>query len=456
MSEQSRHPASFKDPSGFVFTHEGRLFRQINEYYASDYRLLNDSGLYDILVSQGLLVAHTEIDDIRYDNETWFRTIEPRRVEFISYPYEWCFEQLKDAALLTLRLLRVAVSKGMIIKDATPYNIQFMKGRPLHIDSLSFERYDPTQPWVAYRQFCNLFLFPLYLEYYLKADIQKTLATYLDGIPVEITSRLLPLKSSLNLGVWLHVYLQHSMRTNAKSKTDKGNFSKKRLLHLVSHLETIISGFQNRQLRSNWSHYYQESILSTEYLSQKEKIVMDIADQVSADTVIDLGANDGHFSKLFAKKFRQVIAVDSDSRSISNLYLHVQEHKIKNILPLVIDLSNPSPALGFANNERSSFTSRCKPDLVLCLALIHHLVIGKNIPLHFIADYFASFAPQLIIEFVPKQDEKVKQMLKTRKDVFMDYDKKTFENSFGRHYEFKRKELVEGTFRTIYQMVRKY
>jgi hypothetical protein len=267
MVNYNRHPASFKDPSGFVFESGGTIYRQVNQYYAAQYRHLISSGLYQQLVADKQLIPHREISDNITGSDDWFTTLVPEPVPTLSYSYEWCFEQLRDAALLTLQVLRTAVKHGMILKDATPFNIQFHNGRPVFIDTLSFDTYDPEKPWIAYRQFCQCFLFPLYLEHYLKTDVQKILSTYLDGIPVDIIVKLLPLKSRLSLGVWLHVYLQHTTVSNAKGANKAMRFSKKKLLDLVSHLESIINNFPaERSYKSTWSNYYEDPILSKDYL----------------------------------------------------------------------------------------------------------------------------------------------------------------------------------------------
>ena len=460
MTNYTRHPSSFKDPSGFVLEAEGKLYRQVNQYYAAQYRQLIDSGLYKQLVSQGRLIAHEEIATNFTNSPDWYTTLQPEPVATISYPYEWCFEQLQDAALLTLSVLKTALQHGMILKDATPYNIQFYKGRPVFIDTLSFDTYDPKQPWIAYRQFCQCFLFPLYLEHYLKTDIQKILSTYIDGIPVDIIAKLLPLKSRLSLGVWLHVYLQHTTTTSARANNNNhkqsASFNKKKLLDVISHLTSIITSFPaNKTYKTTWSNYYEDTILSKEYLKEKATIIREMSAQTTARTVLDLGANDGYFSKLFASQQLQVIATDSDNRCISRLYQEVKKDKIENILPLILDIANPSPAIGFNNRERAAFHDRVKTDLVAALALVHHLVIGKNISMPVLAEYFNDIAPELIVEFVPKEDEKVQQMLKSRPDTFPDYTIEVFENMFTQYFNVISKKQVPGTHRVLYYMKRR-
>lgn len=454
MKDYSIHPASYKDPSGFVFLSKGTIYRQVNQRYANVYDHLMSSGLYEKLIRERSLIPHQEVEENVTGEINSYKTIQPEKIEFISYPYEWCFEELRDAALLTLKILKLSLDHGMILKDATPYNIQLHRGAPVFIDTLSFEIYNPSQPWVAYRQFCKNFLFPLYLEHYLNSDIQKIMMAYMDGIPVDLTSKLLPVKSGLNLGVWLHVYLQNSVRGNDKGGKENTGFNKRKLLNLVSHLEGIIQGFQSKTGKSVWSNYYDETILGQDYLREKESIFRHFLTSVSAKNALDLGANDGYFTKILSAHNISVVATDTDSRSISKLYSYIRNHKTENIHPIVLDIANPSPALGFNNKERQSFHDRVKPDLVLALALTHHLVIGNNMNLSMLAKYFAGFAPQLIIEFVPKADEKVQQMLATRDDVFDDYHQQGFEESFLHYFSIIGSTDIPGTTRTMYLMRR--
>lgn len=456
MTNYTIHPASFKDPSGFIFQAEGTIYRQVNRSYAATYDKLMSSGLYQQLANRKQLISHQEITKNITQTPEWYKTLQPSVVPFISYPYEWCFEQLRDAALLTLTILRTALNHGMILKDATPFNIQFIEGRPVFIDTLSFDVYDHSKPWVAYRQFCQCFLFPLYLEHYLKKDVQKILSTYIEGIPVDVTARLLPWKSNLSLGVWLHVYLQNTVQRGKKESGNTVQFQKKKLLDLISHLESILQRFpEERTYKTTWNNYYEDSILSQEYLQQKEKIFRQYCEGLTIQRVLDIGANDGYFSKILAASGAAVIATDVDGQCINRLYREVRKKNIPNILPLILDVSNPSPAIGFHNKERAAFFERIQTDLVLALALVHHLVIGKNIPLPMLAAWLNDIAPRLIIEFVPKEDEKVQQMLKSRNDVFSDYTRTNFESFFSQYFDILVHTEVPGTHRILYFMQRK-
>ena len=217
MADHTRHPASYKDPSGFIFQASGKFYRQVNKIYAGHYDLLTSSGLSSFLQEKKLLLSHEEVTENILHSDDWYLTLLPEQVPFTSYPYEWCFEQLKDAALLTLEIVKLSIDKGMILKDATPYNVQFINGKAVFIDTLSFEKYDPSLPWIAYRQFCESFLFPLLLSHYHKTSIQPYLNSYPNGMPVNITAKLLPWKSRLNPGVSLHVFLQNKLSKKTKN-----------------------------------------------------------------------------------------------------------------------------------------------------------------------------------------------------------------------------------------------
>jgi len=457
MPDYLHHPASFKDPSGFIFQAEGNYYRQVNQSYAPDYDLLMSSGLYKVLTDKKLLIPHTEVGENLAQSAEWYKTLLPQQLSFISYPYEWCFDELKDAALLTLSVTKIAISHGMILKDATAFNIQFLEGRPVFIDSLSFEKYDDSKPWIAYRQFCECFLFPLLLEHYLKIDTQKLLSVYLEGIPAKTTARLLPAKSKFKLSTWLHVYLQNTVSTSNNPSTNNNRqikFSKEKLLRMIDHLENTIKPLHIKStIKSTWNNYYDETILSKNYLDEKEKIFREFISDINQGRVLDMGCNDGYFSLVVAEKNSNVIAADFDSQCINKLYLSVKNNVHAGILPLCIDISNPPPAAGFRNSERQSFGERAKSDVVIALAIIHHLVLSKNIPIPDVALQLAELTKNhLIIEFVPLNDEKAQQLIMNKTNYHTPYDVPAFENYFNTYFEIEKKQVIPGTERVLYRM----
>jgi len=289
------------------------------------------------------------------------------------------------------------------------------------------------------------------LSHYHKTSIQPYLNSYPNGIPVNITAKLLPWNSRLNAGVWLHVFLQNKLSKKTKNTGSMNSFSKNKLFNLISHLDGIIRNLNNID-KTEWSNYYTESISSREYLGKKEDIVSNLLQKLDGRELLDLGANEGFFSRLAAAKSFDVVAIDKDDQCINNLYKIVKEENITNILPLCMDLMNPSPASGFANNERASFGERIHTNAVMALALVHHLAIGYNLPFDKIAEYFNGISHQLIIEFVPKEDEKVQLLLQNKKDIYPEYTKENFENIFRQRFTITEKVQVPDSNRIIYLM----
>lgn len=449
------HPASYRDTEGFVFQQEGRIYRYIQPAYDVHFSKLMDSGLYNELVKNSKLVAHQEITEIEKFGFSNGKVILPEQIQFISYPYEWSFDMWKDAALLTLHIANAAINKGMILKDATPFNIQFFKGKPVFIDTLSFENYTEGKSWVAYRQFSECFLAPLLLMHYCHPDTSKFFAVYPNGIPMDVLVSLLPKRSKWNMNTLLHVHLQAKLTGKKKQKSaTETSFSKQKLEILIKGLEHYVGKLSPKKVKTTWDDYYTGTILGDEYLYTKTELVKLFSGQCEYKTVIDLGANDGHFSLLFDNA-EQVIATDADPNCINELYLKIKKEGKANIQPLVNNLTSPSPALGWNNTERESMTGRLKADLVLALALVHHLAVANNVPLPLIADWLKPMAENLIIEFVPKSDEKVKLLLQNRRDIFDNYSLADFKTVFAKHFTIIAEEKVGNTDRVLFLMKRK-
>ena len=448
------NPASYRDRDGFIFEQDNLIYRYVHPSYEPHYRQLMDSGLYDELIKKERLVSHTEVTERDKFIFTDGRILLPLQIPFISYPYEWSFDMWKDAALLTLHIARAALNKGMTLKDATAFNIQFYNGRPIFIDSLSFENYSAGKPWVAYRQFCESFLAPLLLMHYCHPDTHKLFTVYPNGIPMDLLVNLLPKRSRWNVNTFMHVHLQAKFSGKKRGKaSEENNFSKQKLALLLQGLESYVQKLSPRKIKTTWDDYYTDTILGNDYLQGKTALVQSFINSIDFKMVIDLGANDGHFSLLFNED-KQVVATDFDSNCINALYLKIKKTGRRNILPLVNDLTTPSPAIGWNNAERQSLTQRLKADLVLALALLHHLAIANNIPLSLIANWLWAIAPYLIIEFVPKDDEKVRLLLQHRKDIFTDYDLAGFKTAFTARYHILKEEKVGETNRTLFLMKR--
>lgn len=342
----------------------------------------------------------------------------------------------------------------MSLKDATPFNIQFKEGRPLWIDTLSFEIYQEGNPWIAYRQFCETFLAPLALMSYGDLRMNRLLADFSQGIPLDLAASLLPWKSRFS-SLALHLHLQaKTLHRNFASRDQKtlGKMSRSGMLRILEDLENLVSGLKPRAQETTWRNYEEIGSYETAGLLSKKKIVSDFLQKIPAGMLWDLGANQGLFSKLAAEKSPFVIAFEKDPAAAENHYQSLKENKIKNVLPLVMDLLHPSPALGWENEEQASFLQRGPAQTALALALIHHLAISEYLPLPHIASFFSKICRHLIVEFVPKDDPKTQLLLSRRPDIYPDYHSQAFEKSFSKHFKIHASCPIENSSRTLYWM----
>lgn len=447
---------SFRDPHGFVFVFDRTVYRQVNARYQRDYDKLISSGLYHDLVTSRLLVAHTDVTRDFTLSPDAYKVIRPQQLPFISYPYEWCFSQLKDAALTTLEILRRALGHGLILKDASAYNIQFWDGKPLLIDTLSFESYQEGQAWIAYKQFCQHFLAPLVLMSHKDISLSQLLRVHMDGIPLGLAASLLPKRAWFNTGVVIHLLLQarairrYAGRTVPLGSSINKRLNKKSLLQIVDHLRATIAGLSWQPGRTPWAEYYEGDSYAQSAFEHKQELVSRFLDIVNPMCVWDLGGNTGVFSRIAAAGGAFTVSIDSDPGAVEANYMHTRSEELLNIHPLLIDLANPSAGIGWANKERKNLTDRSKADCILSLALIHHIAISNNVPLKMIAEFFSALAEWLIIEFVPKGDKKVQLLLASRKDIFDGYSQIGFETSFAECYELVQSQKISSSDRVLY------
>ena len=447
--------ASFRDPSGFLFKDGGTLFRQVNRVYAENYDRLMESGLYDKLVKAGLLIPHQEVKQAPGEKEAAYKVLQPELIPFISYPYEWSFGQYKDAALATLSIQKRALKAGMSLKDASAYNIQFLHGKPVLIDTLSFEVYQEGQPWVAYKQFCQHFLAPLALMAMKDVRLSQLMRAYIDGIPLDLASRLLPFGSRLRFGLLTHIHVHAgAQRRFADAEIEgaktRGGMSRQSMLGLIESLQGIVKKLEWKAGGTEWGNYYEITNYSDIAFKHKKEVIAGWVERVKPALVWDLGANNGEFSRIASEAGIYTVSSDIDPSAVEQNYRRVRQQKEKDILPLVLDLTNPSPALGWANRERDAFDQRGPADMIFALALIHHLAISNNVPLPRVAEYFANLGRWLIIEFVPKSDSQVQKLLKSREDIFDRYTKDGFEQAFELYYSLREAIPIKGSERTLY------
>jgi ribosomal protein L11 methylase PrmA len=443
--------ASFKDPSGFVFNHENEYYRNINSVYSAHYNHLMDSGLYDHLCKRNLFLAFEECQTPSQTTNAW-KTIKPLQLSRISYASEWSFDMYKDAARCTLHNCIEALDFGMVLKDANTFNIQFHHGKPILIDSLSFEKYKDGQHWVAYRQFVEQFICPLVLMKYNHLSLQKMTIAYPNGIPIDVCKSLLPKRARLNPNVYLHIILAAK---KSKSSHKATQFSIQKLRTLLRGLLNFVEKISLPKQKTIWDDYYTHTILGDGYFTEKESIINKMLDGIDYNSVVDYGANDGAFSRLLAQKGKEVIAADIDYNCINRLYQANKKEKIKNIFPVVLDLTNPTPSFGWAAQERSDIFSRLQSDVSLCLALVHHLAIQHNIPLPDILNLFHQQSEYLLIEFVEKTDAKVQLLLESREDIFETYTLEHFKETLAPRFTILQEQKLQSTDRTLFLLKRK-
>ena len=439
---------SFRDPSGFVFKENGNLFRQINPCYFHVYNDLKNKKIFDLLWNEGLMIRHQEIK-----NNPSEIVLKPEEIPFVSYPYEWSFSQLKEATLLTLNLQKKLLEHGFSLKDASAYNIQFVGCKPIFIDTLSIEYYKEG-PWVAFNQFCKHFLYPLMLMSKIDLQLNKLMQLWIDGIPVDIVDKLLPVSKYFSLNYWLYVKFLNSSQKKAENARKKISvkLSKKQLFKLIDGLIYTVNGLKLKKQKTQWGDYYTFTNYSSDAFDTKTKIVTSLIQKTQPKEVWDLGANNGHFSRLASSNGIHTLAFDIDPIAVEKNYVSCKIHNEDKILPLLLDLTNPSPNIGWNNSERTTIEQRGKADLCLALALVHHLAIGNNVPFGNIANYFSKLCNSLVIEFIPKNDSKVQELLLNREDVFTDYTIENFEEQFSKCFSIEETIPVKDSLRTIYLM----
>lgn len=454
MSNYKKEPSSFRDPSGFIFYDADVLYRQINKSYKEDYDQLMSSGLYKKLIESNYILSHEEIDKPSYDNNV-YKIIRPEHISFISYPYEWSFTQLKQAALTTLEIQKIAMTYDMTLKDCSAYNIQFRGYKPCLIDTLSFEKYVEGQTWNAYRQFCQHFMAPLALMCHKDIRLNQLLRIYIDGIPLDLASSLLPSKTRAMFSILTHIHAHAKSQKKYEGKYEnvkKRKMGKRSFEGLVESLRSGVSKMTWKLTDTEWGDYYSNTNYSDESFSHKKLVINDYIAKIKPKMVWDLGANTGVFSRLASQQEISTISFDIDPAAVEKNYLDCMNNDIKNILPLVMDLTNPSPYLGWENNERMSFMKRGPVDLLLALALVHHLAISNNVPFERIAQFLQKICKSLIIEFVPKTDSQVQRLLATREDIFDNYDKKNFEDTFKKYFDIVESVAIKNSERYVYYM----
>ena len=468
----TRDSGSFRDPSGQVYINKSsdgnpRIIRGINtETYLQQKELLA-SGFFQECVKKNKIVATTIYDENKIFEEKinldWPFYLQHDYIKFISYPYEWSFHQLKDAALLHLELLKTSLENDWILKDSTPYNIQFINNKPIFIDTPSFIKWEKDEGWDSYRQFCMMFLYPLMFQAYLGLDFRLILRSNLDGIDAEFLYKSLSFNKIFKKGVLSHVVLPYFIeRSILKKERDTATVKKRTkikhsrisMIALVDSMINIVNKLTSKSILSAWADYDHINTYEKNDNKIKKNFINKVTLNKPYNTVWDCGANTGMFSEHISKNVSDILAMDSDSIAIGKMFNRLKEQDT-NIYPLVQKIENMSPNQGFNSNERLRLESRSRPDLVMCLAVIHHIRISSNIPCEIFLKYLRTLGSDIIIEFVNRDDEMVIKLLANKKEQYDDYNIQSFESSVLKFFSIEDKQPVKNGLRQLYYLIPK-
>jgi len=461
----SAETGSFRDWDGRVFGGDGRVLRALTATGLADWDALSASELYASFTKSGELVRTVRADDEtlaalqRVDPAgVWVGALSHERLPFVSYPYEWSFSMLKEAALLQLRLTSAALAEELMLKDATPYNVQWRGSQPVFIDIGSFERAQAGEPWTAYRQFCTLYLFPLLLEAHRGVPFQPWLRGSIDGIsPLEFRA-LFTVRDSVRRGMLRHVFLHANLErryagrgSDMRGELRAAGFDKRLVEANVAQMSRLVGRLRARAQESVWQDYRVTCSYSDRESLAKDEFVRRAVASRRRRLVWDLGANDGRFSLIASEGAEFTVAIDSDRAVVDALYTSLRLAGNRAILPLVVDLADPSPSIGWRNRERLTLAERGRPDMALCLALVHHLSIARNIPLHELVEWLRSLECEVVVEFASRDDPMVQRLLVAKRpDAHPDYDRPTFDSLLRARFDvLDMRELPSGT-RTLY------
>ncbi len=455
-------PASFRDPRSRVFEADGQILRALTDEGLADWNALGASTLARDLTAAGKLIPTERVADgdpllLRLP-AGYAALLRHERVPFVSYPYEWSFGMLRDAALLQLDLVEAALEERLMLKDSSPYNVQWRGAGPVFVDIGSFERLVGGEPWVGYRQYCMLYLYPLMLQAFKGIEFNAWLRGSLEGIPPGQFRSVLSVGDLLRPGVATHVVLharldrrQAARSAEVKAELRAAGWKSELIRANVRRLRKIVSRLEWRPRGPGWTRYADDRPYTDAAATSKDAFVAHVMGTRRWRSVWDLGCNDGRFARIAASHADHVLAVDSDPGVVEQLYRELAREGERRILPLVIDLADPSPGLGWRGVERKPLDGRGSPDLVLCLALLHHLVISANLPLREIVAWLRSLGAPLLVEFAAREDPMVRRLLAgKRADTHPDYRLEVFEEALRSSFRIERREPLDPGTRTLF------
>lgn len=442
--------SSFRDPDSSLSFDKSFYYRSISLNYEKHYIHFIESGLSERLLNKGFILPFVEIVDHSPLEGYTSRILRTDILPFVSYPYEWSFSQFKEAALLTLKINQLALEYGMILKDASMFNVQFIGCKPVFIDLASFEIYQQDTPWNAYYQFCKHFYGPLFLAAKKNMILPKLLQYFIDGIPLKEVISLCSWNDFLNPSAFLHLYL-HAKGEGKIIKYSTEKVTKNQLNNILIHLESSIKKLVPKRKETVWDNYNHNNNYEIESQEHKVKIIKDFLDQIDGQKALDIGANDGLYSQILADKGMYTLVVDIDELAVDRAFKG--NHEL--IHPLQMNLVNPTPAIGWNNIERKSFWERCHVDVIQALAIVHHLVITHDISFEDIAKKLAYHTQYLIIEFVNPADPQAEILLNNKPHHRLSYNQINFEKEFNYFFDTKMKINISGMKRDLYFMKKK-
>jgi hypothetical protein len=453
---------SFRDPGSRVFYQDGEVYRALDHRSMENWRKLAATRFFAEGVAAGRIVETEPASAVEpIDGDEWAGVLRHEPIPVVSYPYEWTFSMLRDAAMLQLDLLSAALAEDMILKDSTPFNVQWRGRQPVFIDIGSFEALEQGDIWVGYRQFLRQYLYPLMLTANVGIPFQPWLRGQPDGLTAEQLRRVMSTRDLLRRSGLLHVTLParaerrgHGGGRNVRSELKEAGFSKEMIESNVDGLRRIVSGLEWNPGSSRWNQYAAECDHVRVHRGAKAAFVTEALTGEAPAVVWDVGANDGYFSKLAAGSAGYVLALDADDVILDELYRSLSGTGPDNVLPLVQDLADPSPGIGWRGLERPPLVDRSSPDLILCLAVIHHLVIGRNIPVRAFVDWLADSGARAILEFVSPDDPMVRALTlnKMPHEIHRDYNESDLRSYLEEHFVIEREDELPGGTRRLFAL----
>ncbi len=453
-------PGSFRDPRSRVFVDGADVWRGLSAEGLADFEAFAATPTFAAATQAGDLVGTEVVEPgatpLRDD---WPGVLRHERIPVVTYPYEWSFSMLRDAARLQLDLAQRALADGILMKDASSYNVQFRGARAVFIDVGSFEVLQPGEPWAGYRQFCELYLNPLYLQAIAGIPFQPLLRSSVSGISPTVAAAAIGGRKRLRRDLFTHVRLHARAEAryadadrDVRGEMRRAGFGPRIIAAQIANLARAVERTEWKLAESTWSTYSTRGHYTDRDLDAKADFVARATSQTGAQTVLDLGANDGRFSRVALDAGASLaVAVDGDHLVVDHLYRELRATGEHRVLPLVIDLADPSPSTGWRSRERPGFVERVRPDLTLCLAVVHHLALTNTVPFDEIVAFLRELGAPLVVEMPHRDDPMAARLLGRKRDGLFDhYDVPHWEAALEQRFEVLEQTTLPSGHRTMY------